>query len=327
MEDLYPLIAEALKKNGSVSFTVSGISMQPMLYHKRDSVTLVPPPKKLKKYDLPFFQMDDGSFVLHRVIKVYKDGTYKCRGDNRWEIEDHIRHEQIIGIVKTFIRKGKIFDVNESIGYYIYTRFWKFLHPLKKYYKFFKIFKKLENKTRFDYEKMCPKKKTIICNNKALDVFYRYAEYKHLKDIQTLSISFAEFESLNFDSDINLYWARSQSAKKYFSNLLDNGYFFWVAIIEDTVIGYIIGKINQMNSLNSPCAKLHSIYVLPKYQKCGIGSDLMDIFKEYCCKNGCYKMNVTFFEKNISAEKFYKKHGFYNKSKIYTCDISDSNSN
>ena len=53
MELLYPLFADMLK-GGSVTFTVTGISMQPMLYNRRDSVTIVPPPKHLKKGDIPF---------------------------------------------------------------------------------------------------------------------------------------------------------------------------------------------------------------------------------------------------------------------------------
>lgn len=136
MNDMYPLIEEMLSNNGEVTFTVSGWSMQPMLYHKRDSVTLIKPQFPLKKHDLPFFRMEDGQFLLHRVIKINKDGTYKCRGDNKWIVEDNISNEQIIGIVKSFNRNGKIIEVNKSIGYWFYTRFWKFLHPFKKYYKY-----------------------------------------------------------------------------------------------------------------------------------------------------------------------------------------------
>ena len=41
MADIYPLIKEIIEKNGEATFTVSGMSMQPMLYNKRDTVTLV----------------------------------------------------------------------------------------------------------------------------------------------------------------------------------------------------------------------------------------------------------------------------------------------
>ena len=137
LSDLYPIIDRMIREDGKVTISVSGYSMQPMLYNKRDTVTITKPEFPLKKYDIPFFRLDDGRFVLHRIIKVYSDGTYKCRGDNRWEAEDHIRNNQIIGVVESFNRNGKTTHVDNSFGYWIYTRSWKFLHPFKKYYKYF----------------------------------------------------------------------------------------------------------------------------------------------------------------------------------------------
>lgn len=133
---MYPIISEMLKEKGKVTFTVTGRSMQPMLYNRRDTVTLSKRVGKLKKFDLPFYRMDDGKFVLHRVVKVYKDGTYKCQGDNCWHFEDKIRDDQIIGIVTEFNRGGKQIFVDKSFGYWIYTRTWAFFHHFKKYYKY-----------------------------------------------------------------------------------------------------------------------------------------------------------------------------------------------
>lgn len=135
---IYPLMWKMLEKGGTVTITVAGWSMQPMVYNRRDTVTLVKPQLPLKKYDLPLFRLDNGKFILHRVVKVYKNGNYKCQGDNRWEPEDNIRDDQIIGVVKSFNRNRKQIDVDKSFGYWLYTRTWKFLHPFKKYYKYFK---------------------------------------------------------------------------------------------------------------------------------------------------------------------------------------------
>ena len=138
LSDMYPIIQEMLDQDGTVTVKVSGYSMQPMVYNLRDTVTLKKPDLPLKKNDLPLYRMDDGRFVMHRVVKVYKDGTYKCQGDNCWVPEDNIRDDQIIGVVKSFNRNGKQIDVDKSFGYWLYTRTWKFLHPFKKYYKYFK---------------------------------------------------------------------------------------------------------------------------------------------------------------------------------------------
>ena len=138
LSDISDLLLAALESTGKIVLKVSGISMQPMLYNDRDTVKVVKSELPLKKYDLPIYRMDDGQYLMHRVVKVHKDGTYKCQGDNRWEPEDNIRNDQIIGIVKSFNRNGKQIDVDKSFGYWLYTRTWKFLHPFKKYYKYFK---------------------------------------------------------------------------------------------------------------------------------------------------------------------------------------------
>ncbi len=143
MEEMYPLISEMLNIKGEVTFTVSGWSMQPMVYHRRDTVTLVKPQLPLKKYDLPFYLMDDGKFLLHRVIKVEtksdEDGKekyiYTCQGDNRWEPEKDITDDMIIGVVKSFNRNGKDHSV-DSFGYWLYTRTWRILHHFKWMYNY-----------------------------------------------------------------------------------------------------------------------------------------------------------------------------------------------
>ena len=139
LEEMYPIIADALDAGRNVKIIVTGRSMQPMVYNRRDTVTLRKPDLPLKKYDLPFYRMDNGKFILHRVIKIHKDGTYECRGDNRNESEDHIRNDQIIGVVTSFTRNGKEISV-DNFWYKLYTRTWKFLHPFKKYYRYLPVF-------------------------------------------------------------------------------------------------------------------------------------------------------------------------------------------
>lgn len=137
MAELYPMMAEKIANGGEVNFRVMGKSMQPMLYNRRDSVMIKKHSGKLKKFDLPFYRRDDGSFVLHRVIKLQKDGNYTCRGDNQWEKEFHIRDDQIIGIVTAFNRNGKIIDVSTSRGYKFYCKIWPWVHVFKPLYKYF----------------------------------------------------------------------------------------------------------------------------------------------------------------------------------------------
>ena len=128
LSEILPIIEEQLAEGKTVSFSPNGISMQPMLYAGRDSVTLTYPPQKLKKYDLPLYRRTSGQFVLHRVVKVSKDGSYVMCGDNQQARENGIKHEQIIGIVTEFTRNRKSYTCKNPI-YHIYCR----IHVKKQY--------------------------------------------------------------------------------------------------------------------------------------------------------------------------------------------------
>lgn len=107
LAELLPIIEEQLNEGKEVCFSPNGVSMMPMLKAGRDSVFLSLPPEKLKKYDLPLYRRESGQFVLHRVVKVKKNGTYVMCGDNQYIREHNIKHNQIIGVVTSFVRKEK----------------------------------------------------------------------------------------------------------------------------------------------------------------------------------------------------------------------------
>lgn len=121
--DILPDMQKNLDKGLKVDFTVNGTSMQPMIINGKDSVVLTKPEGRLKKYDLPFYRRDDGQFVLHRIVKLQKNGNYTCRGDNQVVNEPDVRDDQIIGVVESFTHKGKPVSVN-SFWYKVYCRLW-----------------------------------------------------------------------------------------------------------------------------------------------------------------------------------------------------------
>ena len=123
LEQLLPIIEEQLRNGQSVRFTTNGTSMMPMLRDGRDQVLLSPLPERLKKYDLPLYRRESGQFVLHRIVAVGE--TYTCVGDNQFDLERGLRHEQMIGVVTEFTRKGKTYSVND-LSYRLYCRFWHY---------------------------------------------------------------------------------------------------------------------------------------------------------------------------------------------------------
>ncbi len=145
LSDFYPLIQETLDSGGTFSLTVTGTSMYPFIVGGRDKVTLSPITGELKKNDLPLYRRDDGAFVLHRIVKVEKDGTYTCCGDHQTWLEKGLRRDQMIGIATEYVRKGKHIT-NKNLIYRFYRMTWTWLRRIRwiffaVHYKLMKWFK------------------------------------------------------------------------------------------------------------------------------------------------------------------------------------------
>lgn len=130
LAELYPIIEEVLASGGTFSLTVTGTSMYPFILGARDQVTLSPPPSRLKRYDLPLYRRRSGQFVLHRVVRVEKDGTYTMCGDHQTALEKGIRQEQIIAIATAYTRKGTHLT-NRNLIYRCYRVLWTRLLGLR----------------------------------------------------------------------------------------------------------------------------------------------------------------------------------------------------
>lgn len=124
MKRLEPSIREIIGAGGNVKLTVTGQSMMPTLIEHRDSVILTKP-GKLKKSDIVLYQRTNGEYVLHRIVKVTKDGYGMC-GDNQIKVEYPVFPEQIIAAVSAIVRKNKMINKNNPkymISSFIWTNF------------------------------------------------------------------------------------------------------------------------------------------------------------------------------------------------------------
>lgn len=106
LSDMISLIEEKLALGGEVKFSPRGVSMLPLIRPAKDSVTLKR--KELpERFDIAFYKRKDGQFVLHRVIKRKKDGSYVMCGDNQWRLEKGISKNQIIAVVSNIEKDGE----------------------------------------------------------------------------------------------------------------------------------------------------------------------------------------------------------------------------
>ncbi len=130
LTELYPVMKEVLASGGEFSFIPGGDSMLPMLRNGLDLVSVVSPPPRLKKYDLPLYRREDGSFVLHRVIKLLPDG-YTVRGDSQ-TLREHVSPSQIVAVVSSFKRGEKTYTV-KSFFYRLYCVLWVNLYLPRRF--------------------------------------------------------------------------------------------------------------------------------------------------------------------------------------------------
>ena len=128
LDKLMPVIKEKLAVSGTVKFSPQGISMLPMLRQGIDSVVMSPVPEKLKKYDLPLYRRDDGKYILHRIVEAGE--SYTCCGDNQYDYEYGLRHDQMIAVVTAFTRGERLHNVDE-LTYKLYCRFWHYSRPIR----------------------------------------------------------------------------------------------------------------------------------------------------------------------------------------------------
>lgn len=132
LNDLLPFIEEAFSMGKDFQIPITGTSMLPLLVQGRDFVKIEKCDRKLEVGDIPLYRRDDGHFVLHRVVKIEKDGSYTMCGDNQFVLEKGITDSHIIGVVNTLIIDGREIDAKSDAEYLKYRK--KYVKNVKMRY-------------------------------------------------------------------------------------------------------------------------------------------------------------------------------------------------
>ena len=94
--------------------------MQPLFVEHRDVVNIRTVKNGLKRGDVILYPSKSGnSLILHRVIRV-KGNDLLIRGDNNYFNESR-QKDEVVGIMTSFFRNGKYFDVQKSVWYSLYS--------------------------------------------------------------------------------------------------------------------------------------------------------------------------------------------------------------
>lgn len=157
------------------------------------------------------------------------------------------------------------------------------------------------------------------------NLIIRNADLKDLEIIQKLNNELFDLELKNYDTTLVKDWAISNEGKKYFEDLINN-HFVVVALLDDEIVGYLAGTINEKGSYeNIQYGEINNMFIKDSYRGYGVGKALVNEFKMYCKSKGINDLIVTASAKNKNAINFYKKNGFEEFNLTLTMNIEEEN--
>jgi GNAT superfamily N-acetyltransferase len=135
-----------------------------------------------------------------------------------------------------------------------------------------------------------------------------------------------EKERKEYDSTLDMDWTLGKAGADFFTERIAKG-FVAVAEKDDKCIGYLVGAKGggYAYRLSKGVAELDNMFVLPEYQRQGVGSALVVAFLGWCKENGLRNIKVEASTPNKEAIEFYRKLGF--KDYTLVLEMNPDNTN
>ncbi len=132
-------ICRLIEEGRSVVIGVSGESMLPFIKGGRDNVELVKA-DSVRVGDIVLARIENGGYVIHRVVSLLGDGSFLLMGDGNIESLERLSRQNIIArVVRIVTPKG---DVQTQDRWFQFkSRVWRMLLPVRRlllgaYYKY-----------------------------------------------------------------------------------------------------------------------------------------------------------------------------------------------
>ena len=117
-------IERSIKELGYAVAPIAGTSMLPLLKEGRDRVELEPCcQERLKKGDVVLYKKNDGTLVLHRIIRVENGEFFTVLGDHQFNNAERVNKNQIIAVACGFFIKGR-YVTEKTRWYRMYKKIW-----------------------------------------------------------------------------------------------------------------------------------------------------------------------------------------------------------
>lgn len=128
---IHSSIEKELSDNGELVYTNAGNSMFPLIWKKGDIIVIKKVSPPYKKYDVILYKRRNGRYIMHRIVKVDKDGSYVTCGDNRCIKEYGIVDEDVLGVLTKIVRNNKELLLDET-KYKLFAFVWTKLYFARK---------------------------------------------------------------------------------------------------------------------------------------------------------------------------------------------------
>ena len=112
LNEVAPLISEAVKNGGCFYLSPRGKSMLPTIREGKDTIVLEEF-VSFKTGDILLYRRKNGQFVLHRLVG-FKNGEPIMCGDAQFALEYGISKEDIIARVSDIVKKGRQINTDSS---------------------------------------------------------------------------------------------------------------------------------------------------------------------------------------------------------------------
>ena len=117
-------IERSIKELGYAVAPIAGTSMMPLLKEGRDRVELEPcSQERLKKGNVVLYKKNDGTLVLHRIIKTENREFFTVLGDHQFKNAERVNKNQIIAVACGFFIKGR-YVTEKTRWYRMYKKIW-----------------------------------------------------------------------------------------------------------------------------------------------------------------------------------------------------------
>lgn len=117
-------IERSINELGYAVAPITGTSMLPLLKEGRDRVELEPcSQERLKEGDVVLYKKNDGTLVLHRIIKTENREFFTVLGDHQFKNAERVNKNQIIAVACGFFIKGR-YVTEKTRWYRMYKKLW-----------------------------------------------------------------------------------------------------------------------------------------------------------------------------------------------------------